>query len=64
MDAFGDLNGYERGVVARALLRLLIKQASLEKTLDQTHLFEVVIPVTKCQLTLLSCFSNEHALSR
>lgn len=54
-----DLDGYERGVVARALLERLIKQGRLEERQDQGRPFEIVIPVSQSQLRLLALFSED-----
>lgn len=54
-----DLDGYEWGVVARALLERLIKQGRLEERQDQGRPFEIVIPVSHSQLRLLALFSED-----
>ncbi len=56
---FEKLNGYEKGVLARALLRRLIKQGRLDQTTDNGMPFEIVIPATEWQLELLAKFSDE-----
>lgn len=59
MVEFEKLNGYEKGVLARALLRRLIKQGRLDQGKDDSMPFEVVIPATEWQLELLAKFSDD-----
>lgn len=53
-DEFDFLSGYEKGVVARALLQCLIKRGRLEGHPDD---FEIVVPVNQQLLALLARFS-------
>ena len=59
MVEFEKLNGYEKGVLARALLRRLIKQGRLDQSTDGDMPFEVVISATQWQLELLAKFSDD-----
>jgi len=59
MDDFDDLNGYEKGVVARMLLGRLIKQGCLQRSLESCDELEVVIPVRGWQLQMLAMFSED-----
>lgn len=59
MVEFEKLNGYEKGVLARALLRRLIKQGRLDQSTDGEMPFEVVISATQWQLELLAKFSDD-----
>ena len=58
LDLFGDLDWYEKGVVARAVLNVLIKQGSLSTLPRKGSPGEIVIPVHHWQLQLLARFSD------
>ena len=57
--ALGDLNGYEKGVVARALINNLIKQGRLERTPGDGAPGEIVFSVHQCHLELLARFCED-----
>jgi hypothetical protein len=59
MDVFKDLNGYEKGVLARMLLRQLIKQGRLDEQYKEPPRHEIVIPVEQWQLQTLALFSED-----
>ncbi len=63
LDQFGNLSGYEKGVVARAFLKSLVRQGSLEAAPTDKTPGEIFISVERWQLDLLARFSNdvEHA---
>lgn len=57
---FNDLDGYEKGVVARALLQGMIKRGFIEdRPSENGQISEIVIPVEQWQMELLACFSGE-----
>ncbi|MGI9450363.1 MAG: hypothetical protein ACR2QH_06980 [Geminicoccaceae bacterium] len=58
MTTLDGLTGYEKGVVARALLARLIKQGCLADHTDDDQGLEITIPVKNWQLKLLACFSE------
>ena len=60
---FDDLDGYEKGVVARALLKGLIKQGYLDESPDLLKP-EIVIPIEQDQMKLLSLFADDAKASR
>jgi len=60
---FDELDGYEKGVVARALLKGLIKQGYLEENPD-LHKPKIVIPIEQFQMKLLSLFADNANASR
>ncbi|MEZ5932018.1 MAG: hypothetical protein R3F54_08715 [Alphaproteobacteria bacterium] len=59
MDYFDDLDGYEKGVVARMLLGRLIKQGRLQRSLESREGREIAIPVSMWQLQMLARFSED-----
>ena len=59
-EVFRSLDGYELGVIARALLENMIKRARIaneENNPDQ--LSEIIIPFETCEMKLLACFRAE-----
>jgi len=56
---FDDLDGYEKGVVARAFLNNLIKTGCLEKIPSDKSPGEIIILIQKWQLELLARFSED-----
>ena len=57
---FDSLDGYEKGVAARVLLRDMIKQGLFDERLeDDKQIVEIIVPVQHWQLQLLACFREE-----
>ena len=56
---FDDLDGYEKGLVARAFLDNLIKQGSLEAVPKGGKPGEIVFSVENWHLELLARFSDD-----
>lgn len=56
---FDDLNGYEKGAVARAFLNGLIKQGYLERMPSDNSPGEITIAIRQWQLELLARFSDD-----
>ena len=63
MDDFENLNGYEKGCVARMLLSRLVKQGRFLRSLETHGDIEIAIPLDQWQLRLLAKFS-ENSVSR
>ena len=56
MNIFKNATGYEKGLIARFLLQILIKQGSLEEINCTPN---IVTPVKPWQLRLLANFSED-----
>lgn len=59
MSVFGDLNGYEKGVTARAFLEQLISQGRFGKSPYGEQDQEIIIPIKPWQLQLLAYFCTQ-----
>lgn len=59
LDQFDDLSGYEKGAVARALLKTMVKQGNLESFPQDDALGMICISVEGWQLKLLARFSAD-----
>ena len=59
LDRFDDLSGYEKGAVARALLKLMVKQGNLVSFPRDDALGMICISVEEWQLKLLARFSAD-----
>ena len=60
---FSDLDGYENGVAARALLTGLIKQGNLEGSRDLPKR-EIVISIQQYQFRFLALFTDDTRACR
>ena len=59
LDQFDDLSGYEKGAVARALLKFMVKQGNLESLPRDGGMGMICISVEEWQLKLLARFSAD-----
>ena len=59
MSIFEELNGYEKGVTARAFLEQLIGQGRFGKSPNDGDGQEIIIPMRPWQLELLACFCRK-----
>lgn len=59
LDLFDDLGGYEKGALARALIKGLIKQGSLEILPEDQNPGRISISIEGWQLELLARFSDD-----
>ena len=64
MSSLDEFTGYEKGVVARALLECLIKQGNLIDITENDQEFEIRLCVHRWHLELLACFSDEVQSAR
>ena len=58
-DMYGSLNGYEKGVVARAFLKSLIRKASILADPNDSAPGAIAISVLKSDLDLLARVAND-----
>lgn len=59
LDRFDDLSGYEKGAVARAFIKDLIKQGNLEIIPDSQGPGRISISIEEWQLKLLARFNDD-----
>ena len=62
MSVFDELNGYEKGVTARAFLEQLISQGRFNKSPKGEETEEIIIPMKPWQLELLACFCRKEEI--
>jgi len=64
LELFDDLGGYEKGALARALLKSLIRQGSLTRLPRGDCPGQITISVRRWQLDLLAQFSEDCELAK
>jgi len=63
LNLFSDLRAFEKGIVARAFLKSLVMQGSLNELPSESSPGQISITVKKWQLDLLACFSEDAELT-
>lgn len=59
MDRTNEIKGYDKGLVARYLLQILIKQGFLEEADNVDYGHKIILSVAPWQLQLLANFSED-----